>query len=82
MMLGEPEAFEAERLNMAGKIDRLLKRLTRFFTRTQGRKIKYRKRNLRTHVHITIVGSHSRRLVFYRNGVAAPLQRKGVTLQW
>jgi hypothetical protein len=32
MMLGKPEAFEAERLNMAGKIDRLLKRLTWCFT--------------------------------------------------
>ena len=57
MMLGEPEAFEAERLNMAGKIDRLLKRLTWCFTRTHDRKIKYGKRNLYTHVHITIVGS-------------------------
>jgi len=42
---------------MAGKIDRLLKRLTWCFTQTQSRKIKYRKRNLQTHVHTTIVGS-------------------------
>jgi hypothetical protein len=35
----------------------LLKRLTWCFTRTHGRKIKDGKRNLYTHVHITIVGS-------------------------
>src|SRR3979490_1140453 len=71
MMLGEPEAFEAERLNMAGKIDRLLKRLTWCFTQTQSRKIKYRKRNLQRMCKSRSFDQHSRRLVCYRNGVTA-----------
>ncbi len=60
MMLGKPEAFEAEFLDMAGDIDRLLERLARCFTGPHRRKIKDRKRNPSGHCHIVMVSVRRR----------------------